>query len=370
MEGLFASIESNPPQIYYRAGVSGTKQNKEPSYVKFLNGSLALFILNYEPNPPDTVIPVPLASSSQYMKLGGDEHLRVFEWLSRWKEVADILTGDLGGYRYPMVCGNYGICSNGMCSCLGGTSNDTSYFRLLNDRQSGLGCSSITPLSCEAPQYHRLLEVKDAIYFYYPDNITNTDIESCKQACLNNCSCNVALFQYGSNDSNGNCFMPPQLFSLMNNEKDKTHYNSSNFHQVVLLRLRKVVESDKEDYLDHVPGMPTRFTYEQLKLATESFVTKLGLGGFGSVFEGTLIDGTKVAVKCLDGIGQVNRSFLAEVETIGSIYHVNLVLDRKQPMEVVPIRNVNGKSTCTLAYTSRFKKKSSARMKNSRSNEE
>ncbi|KAF9621823.1 hypothetical protein IFM89_028411 [Coptis chinensis] len=89
----------------------------------------------------------------------------------------------------------------------------------------------------------------------------------------------------------------------------------------VLLRSRKVVHvnSDEEDYLDHVPGMPKRFTYEELRAATENFVTKLGQGGFGSVFEGTLIDGTKVAVKCIDGVGQVKKSFLAEVQTIGGI---------------------------------------------------
>ncbi|KAL7195404.1 hypothetical protein ACSBR1_035598 [Camellia fascicularis] len=36
-------------------------------------------------------------------------------------------------------------------------------------------------------------------------------------------------------------------------------------------------------------------------------------------------NGTKVAVKLLNGFGQVKKSFLAEVETIGSIHHVNLV---------------------------------------------
>ncbi|PHU12533.1 G-type lectin S-receptor-like serine/threonine-protein kinase [Capsicum chinense] len=57
----------------------------------------------------------------------------------------------------------------------------------------------------------------------------------------------------------------------------------------------------------------------------ENFTKKLGEGGFGSVFEGYLEDGTKIAVKCLDRIGQVKKSFLAEVQTIDSIHHVNLV---------------------------------------------
>ncbi|KAJ0662697.1 putative protein kinase RLK-Pelle-SD-2b family [Helianthus annuus] len=81
----------------------------------------------------------------------------------------------------------------------------------------------------------------------------------------------------------------------------------------------------EEEYLIQVPGMPTRFYYEDLKTATENFSKKLGEGGFGSVFEGSLEDGSKIAVKCLEGLSHVKKSFLAEVESIGSIHHVNLV---------------------------------------------
>ncbi|CAL5342872.1 unnamed protein product [Camellia sinensis] len=56
-----------------------------------------------------------------------------------------------------------------------------------------------------------------------------------------------------------------------------------------------------------------------------NFNDKLGEGGFGMVFHGTLSDGTKVVVKHLNGFGHVKKSFLAEVETIGNIHHVNLV---------------------------------------------
>ncbi|PIA33921.1 hypothetical protein AQUCO_03900046v1 [Aquilegia coerulea] len=362
-EGLFAYIESNPSQIYYESRIGGTTTR----YVKFMNGSIAFFKSTSAPNQPfSTVIRVPLASSAQYIKLVSDGHLKVFEWSSEWKEVADLLTGYLGNCKYPLVCGNYGICSDEQCGCPGITGNEQIYFRLINDRQPNDGCAAITPLSCETPQDHQLLDLEDVTYFYFPANITNTDIESCKQACLNNCSCKAALFQYGPNVSDGNCFLPSQLFSLMKNEKDKTHYNSSAFIKVqasqtefvpptsqtkststgiilgsslgafsgllliisisvVLFRIKKAHDEKDEEYLDQVPGMPTRFTYEDLKVATGSFLKKLGQGGFGSVFEGTLVDGSNVAVKCLDGIGQVKKSFLAEVETIGSIHHVNLV---------------------------------------------
>ncbi|KAI8551243.1 hypothetical protein RHMOL_Rhmol06G0169800 [Rhododendron molle] len=71
--------------------------------------------------------------------------------------------------------------------------------------------------------------------------------------------------------------------------------------------------------------MPTRFSYNDLKTVTNDFNNKLGEGGFGSVFQGTLSDGTEVAVKRLGSLSQIKKSFLAEVQTIGSIHHVNLV---------------------------------------------
>ncbi|KAF3665564.1 Dihydroorotase, mitochondrial [Capsicum annuum] len=56
--------------------------------------------------------------------------------------------------------------------------------------------------------------------------------------------------------------------------------------------------------------------------ATGNFLKKLGHGGFGSVYEGVLQDGQRVAVKVLGGFGQGKNEFLAEIQTIGSIHHV------------------------------------------------
>ncbi|XAR56451.1 Non-specific serine/threonine protein kinase [Bertholletia excelsa] len=76
---------------------------------------------------------------------------------------------------------------------------------------------------------------------------------------------------------------------------------------------------------DQVIETLTRFSFEDLRSNTNNFQTKLGRGGFGTVFEGVLRDGTKVAVKCLDSVGQGRREFLAEVNTIGKVNHFNLV---------------------------------------------
>lgn len=49
-------------------------------------------------------------------------------------------------------------------------------------------------------------------------------------------------------------------------------------------------------------------------------------GGFGSVYKGSLGDGTLIAVKKLGKVlPHGEREFITEVNTIGSMHHMNLV---------------------------------------------
>lgn len=94
-----------------------------------------------------------------------------------------------------------------------------------------------------------------------------------------------------------------------------------------IVKVRRNVEEEEhlEDDMKQVPGLPVRFSYEDLQIATEDFKERLGGGGFGTVFKGVLKDGSKIAVKRLDRMEQGMREFVAEVETIGSLHHFNLV---------------------------------------------
>jgi serine/threonine protein kinase len=74
-----------------------------------------------------------------------------------------------------------------------------------------------------------------------------------------------------------------------------------------------------------VEGSLVFYSYAQVKKATRNFSDKLGEGGFGSVFRGTMPGSTVVAVKSLKGSGQADKQFRAEVQTIGVIKHTNLV---------------------------------------------
>ncbi|KAI3763685.1 hypothetical protein L2E82_13679 [Cichorium intybus] len=69
------------------------------------------------------------------------------------------------------------------------------------------------------------------------------------------------------------------------------------------------------------------FTYRQINAATDKFAdsNKLGEGGFGSVYKGTLLVGTPIAVKQLSSrSNQGNREFVNEIGMIAGIRHPNV----------------------------------------------
>ncbi|XP_015080927.1 G-type lectin S-receptor-like serine/threonine-protein kinase SD2-5 [Solanum pennellii] len=349
-----AYMDTNPPQYYY------TSSNADSSYYSF-NGQTS------------TVLHYPTNSTAQFMKIGPDGHIKVYQWS---EVVSDLLPPYVDNCAYPMVCGSYSICTNnGQCTC----PSQENFFRPFSERKPDLGCSQLTSVNCNSSQYHSFIELKNTTYFsIYIDQELNssklwiwqTKLEDCKRACLSNCSCKAAVFRYGWNGTRrGNCLLLNEVFSLRDSEEGRGNtvflkvQNSSKaqtqsliipggnksrpfkviigstlaaFFGIILsiatcfvIFRKRTRESRKAaDILDLAPILPgilTRFSYNELKVITEDFSRKLGEGGFGCVYEGTLSNGTKIAVKHLDGVGQVKESFLTEVKAVGGIHHINLV---------------------------------------------
>jgi len=71
--------------------------------------------------------------------------------------------------------------------------------------------------------------------------------------------------------------------------------------------------------------MPIRYSYSEIKKITKSFKEKLGEGGYGTVFKGTLRSGRFVAIKMLGKSKANGQDFISEVATIGRIHHVYIV---------------------------------------------
>lgn len=68
------------------------------------------------------------------------------------------------------------------------------------------------------------------------------------------------------------------------------------------------------------------FDFEDLEVATNSFITLIGQGGYGKVYKGTLPEGAVVAIKrAQQGSLQGDKEFYTEIEMLSRLHHRNLV---------------------------------------------
>ncbi|KAH9747521.1 non-specific serine/threonine protein kinase [Citrus sinensis] len=77
-----------------------------------------------------------------------------------------------------------------------------------------------------------------------------------------------------------------------------------------------------------IDSKPNTFSYAELRSATQDFdpSNKLGEGGYGPVYKGTLSDGRVIAVKQLSiASHQGKNQFVNEIATISAVQHRNLV---------------------------------------------
>ncbi|CAH8305956.1 unnamed protein product [Eruca vesicaria subsp. sativa] len=262
----------------------------------------------------------------------------------------------------PEPCGPYYVCSGSkVCRCVSGL-----------PRRSDCKTGITSPCKNNETLSVKLVNAGDKVdYFalgFASPFSKETNLDRCKEFCNSNCSCLGLFFQ----NSSGNCFLFDWIGSFKastnrdsgfvsyikeatNGERggDKGDDDGKGFPYIVIivlgtvliigvlifvafriLRRKKTVldddqnqeqSSDEDNFLDNLSGMPIRFTYKDLQSATNNFSVKLGQGGFGSVYEGSLPDGSRLAVKKLEGIGQGKKEFRAEVSIIGSIHHLHLV---------------------------------------------
>ncbi|XP_060212238.1 rust resistance kinase Lr10-like, partial [Lycium barbarum] len=82
------------------------------------------------------------------------------------------------------------------------------------------------------------------------------------------------------------------------------------------------VEAFLENYGSY---FPKRYNYSDIKRIAGRFRSKLGLGGFGNVYSGSLRNGSQVAVKVLNELKGSGEDFINEATSISRTSHVNIV---------------------------------------------
>ncbi|KAK8525066.1 hypothetical protein V6N12_029913 [Hibiscus sabdariffa] len=292
-------------------------------------------------------------------KLGAGGAIIFYNLHQRGRAIAEAKKIPQNPCNIPETCAPFMVCSfDAECQCPKplATQND---------------CSSPIPSTstCNSTDLLYIGQKLDysVLQFVKPNMSSSLDV--CKKACLGNCSCTALFFE----NSTGNCFLFDRVGGLkrakwnsrgfvsfmkvsrnengwQSHAKGGSRNDGTRVIFVVIIatatvlviagllyvglyyyrRKKRLLESAEEkleddNFLETFPGMPVRYTYRELCKATKNFSKKVGQGGFGSVYQGEMPDGTQLAVKKLESIGQGKKEFRAEVRIIGSIHHVHLV---------------------------------------------
>ncbi|KAM0007086.1 putative protein kinase RLK-Pelle-SD-2b family [Helianthus debilis subsp. tardiflorus] len=244
-------------------------------------------------------------------------------------------------------CGAFGSCRESglpFCNCLTGFSPRSQTDWDVNDFSGG--CVRKTELQCgrtsERYGFLRVTSAKNK-----PPNSTSLAVGSsaeCESSCMNSCTCKA--YSYGND---GCSIWDVELQNLSEDNRNALTVNvkvaskdlprkkknngviigavvGSVIGVVLIVGLIWfLIYRNRSIGKTSVEGSLVSFVYRDLQAATKNFSEKLGGGGFGSVFKGTLPDSSVVAVKKLESVSQGEKQFRTEVSTIGTIQHVNLV---------------------------------------------
>jgi hypothetical protein len=252
------------------------------------------------------------------------------------------------------LCGAFGVCADNSipsCRCLRGFRERRLQSWLEGDHTAG--CSRDTALqqcglqgSTKKDGFYPMPNVK------LPSDgqgvVAAQNALDCELACLGNCSCTAYSY-------NGSCWL---WYGGLTNLRDMSSIGSGDGTILIRLAASEFSSTGNKKKLiigvaaaavvaaiavivlvavfilrgrrlaiRRVEGSLMAFTYRDMQSMTKKFSEKLGGGGFGSVFKGSLPDATAtlVAVKKLEGVRQGEKQFRAEVSTIGTIQHVNLI---------------------------------------------
>ncbi|ESQ53945.1 hypothetical protein EUTSA_v10024411mg [Eutrema salsugineum] len=364
---LFLSVNSLTPQVYWSIGNDRRKIINKNGVVtsSSLLGNSWRFFDEKQVLLSQFVFSEDRDDNATWIAVLGNNGVISFSSLGSGASVADSSTKIPSDQcSTPEPCGPYYVCSGSkVCGCVSGLS------RARSDCKSGIA-SPCKKAENNATLPVQLVNAGDEVdYFalgFASPFSKNTNLDSCKEFCNNNCSCLGLFFQ----NSSGNCFLFDWIGSFKNSGNggsgfvsyikvatngagggDKGEDDGKHFPYIVIIvvvtvfiigvlifvafrihkRKKKLLDdhqdqsSEEDNFLENLSGMPIRFAYKDLQSATNNFSVKLGQGGFGSVYEGTLPDGSRLAVKKLEGIGQGKKEFRAEVSIIGSIHHLHLV---------------------------------------------
>ncbi|KAE8665204.1 hypothetical protein F3Y22_tig00112647pilonHSYRG00032 [Hibiscus syriacus] len=322
---------------------------------------------------------------SRMLKMDFDGNIRLYSlkkdgetWVISWQI-----------FRLPCrahgSCGPNSICVytpnlGRKCSCIPG-------YKMSNQSDWSLGCEPEFHLSCNQTEQVGFLKLRNVEFYGYDLNMySNVTLKGCEKICSQMCGCKGFQFRFskahqpggiycytktqllnGNRGGNGHCDfylkVPKANLSFYNSTTVDSELQCSNKVQILELTYSRSSGRHENEPLEFVMWavcavggieflaiffvwcflIRTRrnsspkasnllaatgfrnFTYAELKKATNSFCEEIGRGAGGMVFKATLSDGRVAAIKRLVDPNQGEAEFLAEVNTIGKLNHMNLI---------------------------------------------
>ncbi|CAN6558005.1 unnamed protein product [Malus baccata var. baccata] len=254
------------------------------------------------------------------------DRLRWIEAEKTWKAYSTVPRDMCDHYGLCGANGNCLIGENPVCQCLKGFKPKSQERWNLTDWS--LGCERKKPLSCQEKHKDGFikfsgLKLPETTHSWVNKSI---NLKECRAKCLNNCSC----MAYTSSDIRGGTGCAIWYGDLI----DIRQFPASG--QDLYIRMpaselgkTEIRERDRnnEGETEGELELPV-FDLTTIASATDNFSSdnKLGEGGFGPVYKGTLADGQEIAVKRLStSSGQGLSEFMNEVVLIAKLQHRNLV---------------------------------------------
>lgn len=248
------------------------------------------------------------------------------------------------------VCGPFGLCdvaSSQYCRCLpgfGAGSSSPGDWSCGCARKTSLHCGNGDNASSSTDGFLPVRNVKLPTNSSYFSKAGAGSPGDCELACLSNCSCTAYAFKDGClvwGDGLRNVQQLPDgdatastLFLRVAAADLAVASNHDGFYSVSSVALLSTLcfflvvawRRRRAKTVGH-DGSLLVFSHGTLARCTKNYSHKLGMGSFGSVYKGMLSDHTAVAVKRLElgSAAQGEKQFRAEVRTLGTIQHVNLV---------------------------------------------
>lgn len=315
------------------------------------------------------------------LTLDSDGNLRVYTlieqqgrrtWNVSWQGFSDPC-------RVHGVCGQNSLCTythslGRRCSCLPG-------YKLKNSTDWSDGCEQEFNPSCTHSDNNDFIKIPNTEFYGFDYAFENSTISACKKKCLQYCTCKGFQFAFdrwtgsyrclvkflllnGRNHFSNHMYIrlpkrlqssstrkPVQEFSLecpsqskieldRNYKKQQVNESVQNmlwftcaFGGIEFIcitffwyRTRKPSGTNVQSYLQVATGFRS-FTYSELTKATCNFSEEIGRGGSGIVYKGTLPDNKIAAIKRLEGVNNYHgdAEFLAEINTVGRLNHMNLI---------------------------------------------